>query len=108
MSESTVSQSQDGEEWGTGLVAFVQGSAQQSQLREDLARLKRSDAQVLAGGLTTAAEWCEVNLPPQVLLVDLDGEKWPLTGLEALMAMCGPLTRIVALGQGQDICSSWV
>lgn len=103
MSESTVSSSQDGEEWGTGLVAFVQGSDRQVQLREDLARLKRPDVQVLAGGLNAATQWCEVNLPPQVLLVDLDDEPWPLPGLEALMAMCGPLTRVVALGQGQDI-----
>lgn len=103
MSEATNSAQQEGEEWGTGLVAFIQGSGPQSQLREDLARLKRSDAQVLAGGLSAAAQWCEVNLPPQVLLVDLDGEAWPLPALESLMAMCGPQTRIIALGQGQDI-----
>lgn len=103
MSDATVSPAQEAEEGSAGLAAFVQDADQQTQLREDLARLRRPGTHVHTGGLAAASQWCELNLPPQILLVDLDGEPWPLPGMEALLAMCGPATRVIALGKTQDV-----
>lgn len=101
MSDATLSAAQDNEQWGAGLVAFVQHDA--NTLRDNLTRLRRQDVQVHSGGIQAASRWCELNLPPQVLLVDLDDEALPLPEMETLLAICGPTTRVIALGQAQDI-----
>lgn len=103
MSDMTVSSVTGGDERRPALAGFVRDEPEALLLRDSLARLKRPDAPVMAGGVAAARQWCELNLPPQILLVDLDGEAWPLPALEALLAIGGPTCRLIATGSAQDV-----
>lgn len=93
----------DNEELRVPLVAFVHAGDDAAELCDQLTRLKHQDVPVMAGGIAAARKWCEQNVPPRVLLVDLEGANWPLPELEALLGICGPTTQAIATGKEQDV-----
>ncbi len=103
MSDPMASFTRDSEDQRTGLVAFVESAAEANILHDYLNRLKRMPATVEPGGIVAARAWCELNLPPHILIVDLDGERWPLPALTALLALCGPTCQVIVTGSSQDV-----
>lgn len=103
MSDSTATFTRDSEERRAELAAFVHSAAEADTLRDHLGRLKRDSVTVMPGGLAVAQQWCELNLPPRILLADLDDEHWPLPMLTALLALCGPTTQVIVTGSSQDV-----
>ncbi|WP_308560660.1 hypothetical protein [uncultured Klebsiella sp.] len=103
MSDVMVSSGTGSDERQPAFAAFVHSDSEARGLRDALARLKHPDAPVQPGGIAAAKTWCELNLPPRILLVDLDGEAWPLPALETLLAICGPGCQVIATGAVQDI-----
>ncbi|MGE0973136.1 hypothetical protein ACQFN5_28340 (plasmid) [Klebsiella sp. WOUb02] len=103
MSDLMVSSGVSSEERQPVLAAFVHSESEAVMQRDALSRLKYAETPVQSGGITAAITWCELNLPPKVLLVDLEGEQWPLPALESLMAICGPTCQVIATGNVQDV-----
>ncbi|MCW2475141.1 hypothetical protein [Candidatus Symbiopectobacterium sp. NZEC151] len=93
----------DGEALAQPLVAFVHDAREAADVSDLLSRLNQHAVPVLSGGIAGARQWCELNLPPRILLVDLDDTHWPLPALEELLGVCGPTTQVVAAGKAQDI-----
>lgn len=100
MSEMTLV---DGEEPSAPLAAFVRAGDDVADLCDQFTRLKQQHVPVMAGGIAAARAWCEQNVPPQILLVDLEDTHWPLPELEALLGICGPATQVIATGKAQDV-----
>lgn len=100
MSDITLNES---EELAQPLVAFVQDASEVSDLGDLFSRLKQPQVPVMAGGIAAARQWCELNVPPRILLVDLEGSHWPLPALEELLSVCGPTSQVIAAGREQDI-----
>ncbi|MCV9878662.1 hypothetical protein [Brenneria izbisi] len=100
MSEMTLV---DNEELAAPLAAFVHAAEEIAELGDQFTRLKQQDVPVMAGGVAAARKWCELNIPPRILLVDLQGARWPLPELEALLSICGPTTQVIATGKEQDV-----
>lgn len=67
----------DGEALAQPLVAFVHDAREAADVRDLLSRLNQQDVPVLSGGIADARQWCELNVPPRILLVDLDDTHWP-------------------------------
>lgn len=100
MSEMNLSES---EELAQPLVAFVHDERDLSDVSDLLTRLKQPSVPVMVGGIAAARQWCELNVPPRILLVDLEGSHWPLPALEELLSICGPTSQVIAAGKVQDI-----
>lgn len=103
MSDIKVSSGASSEPRGPLIAAFCQSEGEAVALRDALSRLKYVEPPVAGGGISGARGWCELNLPPSILIVDLDGELWPLPSLEALLAICGPECQVIATGSAQDV-----
>ncbi|WP_300002987.1 hypothetical protein [uncultured Cedecea sp.] len=103
MSDVKVSSGTGGEEQGLLIAAFTFSEPDAVALRDSLTRLKYPEAPVERGGLNAARTWCELNLPPQMLIVDIEAEPWPLPALEALLAICGPECQVIVTGNAQDV-----
>lgn len=103
MSDVKVSSAVASEERGPVIAAFSHSEGEAVALRDALTRLKYVEPPVASGGIAAAQTWCELNLPPQILIVDLEGTPWPLPSLESLLAICGPECQVIALGNTQDV-----
>lgn len=85
-----------------GLVAFV--AAEDYMHTADLfARLQRGTVTLERGGGKKAKEWLAGHCLPKIMLVDLAGEAYPQQSIVELSEICGPGTRIIALGEVQDV-----
>lgn len=93
----------DGEELALPLVAFANDARDVADISDLFTRLKQPDVPVMSGGITAARQWCELNVPPRILLVDLEAEHWPLPALEELLSVCGPTSQVIAIGKEQDV-----
>ncbi|MEL0580348.1 hypothetical protein AACK17_17625 [Pectobacterium punjabense] len=93
----------DGEELALPLVAFANDVRDVADISDLFTRLKQPDVPVMPGGITAARQWCELNVPPHILLVDLEGAHWPLPALEELLSVCGPTSQVIATGKEQDV-----
>ncbi|GKW16369.1 fimbriae assembly protein [Pectobacterium carotovorum subsp. carotovorum] len=93
----------DGEELALPLVAFAHDVRDVADIGDLFTRLKQPDVPVMSGGIAAARQWCELNVPPRILLVDLEGAHWPLPALEELLSVCGPTSQVIATGKEQDV-----
>ncbi|AFI88906.1 hypothetical protein EXT68_12315 [Pectobacterium parmentieri] len=93
----------DSDELALPLVAFANDVRDVADISDLFTRLKQPDVPVMPGGITAARQWCELNVPPHVLLVDLEGTHWPLPALEELLSVCGPTSQVIATGKEQDV-----
>lgn len=84
------------------LVAFV-AEPERTALADMLSRLQREPQALLPGGVTEALAWAAGNVLPGMLLVDLAGQAHPLQAMAELAAAYGPATRIIAVGDSQDV-----
>ncbi|MEI7349295.1 hypothetical protein WCU98_05630 [Pectobacterium parmentieri] len=93
----------DSDELALPLVTFANDVRDVADISDLFTRLKQPDVPVMPGGITAARQWCELNVPPHVLLVDLEGTHWPLPALEELLSVCGPTSQVIATGKEQDV-----
>jgi len=61
------------------------------------------ESQILKGGLDDAVEALSDIVTPQFLIVDLSNYSDPMAGIVALAGVCEPDTRVIALGDVNDI-----
>ncbi len=84
------------------LVAFV-AAPEYAALGDLLQRLQRVPQALQVGGVSEALAWAASNVLPGMLLVDLAAEAHPLQAMAELAAAYGPATRIIAVGDAQDV-----
>lgn len=87
----------------TNLMLFAASSEEAARFTEHLQRLGQEASQARAGGIAAAIAWSRDNPPPQVLVVDIDGDAMPLQSLAELGEVCDPACHIVAIGSKQDV-----
>jgi pilus assembly protein CpaE len=87
----------------TNLMLFAASSEETARFAEQLQRLGQEASQARAGGIAAAIAWSRENPPPQVLVVDIDGDAMPLQSLAELGEVCDPACHIVAIGSKQDV-----
>lgn len=87
----------------TNLMLFAASSEETARFAEQLQRLGQEASQARAGGIAAAIAWSRDNPPPQVLVVDIDGDAMPLQSLAELGEVCDPACHIVAIGSKQDV-----
>ncbi|VXD00670.1 Pilus assembly protein CpaE [Pseudomonas sp. 8Z] len=87
----------------SNLMLFAATSEEAGRFGEQLQRLGQDASLACAGGIAAAIAWSRNNPPPQVLLVDIDGDAMPLQSLAELGAVCDPACHIVAIGSKQDV-----
>lgn len=85
------------------LILFAASSEEAARFAEQLQRLGQEASQARAGGIAAAIAWSRDNPPPQVLVVDIDGDAMPLQSLAELGEVCDPACHIVAIGSKQDV-----
>lgn len=87
----------------TNLMLFAASSEETARFAEQLQRLGQEASLARTGGIAAAIAWSRDNPPPQVLVVDIDGDAMPLQSLAELGEVCDPACHIVAIGSKQDI-----
>lgn len=87
----------------TNLMLFAASNEETARFAEQLQRLGQEASQARAGGIAAAIAWSRDNPPPQVLVVDIDGDAMPLQSLAELGEVCDPACHIVAIGSKQDV-----
>ncbi|GFM81753.1 pilus assembly protein CpaE [Pseudomonas cichorii] len=83
-------------------VLFAASTADQRSFAEQLQRLGQPEALVLSGGIEAAKAWC-AEQRASLLLVDLDGEQFPLQAISELSSLCDPGCAILAIGSQQNV-----
>ncbi len=58
---------------------------------------------VRTGGADFFAKLLETDAPPKLALVDLDAQEQPVQVAARLVSLCGPATRLIALGSANDV-----
>lgn len=87
----------------SSLMLFAASAADAERFSEQLVRLGQDASQASAGGIAAAIAWSRDNPPPQVLIVDIDGDAMPLQSLAELGEVCDPACHIVVIGSKQDV-----
>ena len=82
------------------LMAFVDGESEQV-LQEAAVLLGR--CVIMRGGIRKATEYLTEQRSPHLLIVDISGINAPLSEIHALADVCEPGTKVVALGDHNDI-----
>ncbi len=84
-------------------LAFVADAASEGVLRETVSEAGPEGIEVRRGGIAAATQYLGRNPGPAVLLVDLAGIDQPLTALDALAQVVEPDTKVLVVGDREDI-----
>ena len=84
-------------------MAFVTDEDSLALLRDWAVRQGFPAATAQHGGPEMFANMLETSAPPQMAVVDIDGHDDPVIVIARLIHLCGPETRIVALGSANDV-----
>ncbi|MGK7864842.1 AAA family ATPase [Falsiroseomonas sp. E2-1-a4] len=82
--------------------AYVSDDATDAALRGGLSEFLGS-LQIRRGGIRAAAKVMEQTISPRVLIVDVSGVDDQLGELDALAAVCAPDTKVLVIGERQDL-----
>lgn len=85
------------------LIAWLGDAKSEQVLREALLEGGAESVDVRRGGIAEATRQLGRGASPMVLIVDIAGEDQPLTALEALAQVCEPDTRVLVVGDREDI-----
>ncbi len=85
------------------MLAFATDAETEAVLRDALTAELADGAEVRRGGIEEAARTLERNPSPHVLLVDISGNKQPLTALAELSQLVEPDVRVLAIGDREDL-----
>lgn len=99
MNDTTLSSHTD----SSTLMLFAASAEDAGRFGEQLLRLGLDAGLARAGGIAAAITWSRDNAPPQVLIVDIDGDPLPLQSLAELGELCDPACHIVVIGSKQDV-----
>jgi pilus assembly protein CpaE len=84
-------------------LALVRDDITRENLRQVAAQLGWSKVMVRTGGVAEAEALLAAGPAPAVLLVDVSGSVDPATALDGLADVCPPETRVVAIGDLNDV-----
>ncbi|CAM3758832.1 hypothetical protein VA7868_03163 [Vibrio aerogenes CECT 7868] len=70
---------------------------------DDFRRLDLNTDHVIAGDITQAIGWVKAHPVPSAMIVDIDGEAFPMEMLSDLYAVCGPTCKIITLGSAVNL-----
>ncbi|MBE7210178.1 MAG: hypothetical protein INR65_04100 [Gluconacetobacter diazotrophicus] len=84
-------------------LAFIADADTEAALREGLAQASPDALDVRRGGVKAAMATLRRSATPQVLVVDVGGEKHPLTALERLSEVLEPDVTVLVIGDAQDL-----
>jgi len=82
--------------------AYVIDDETDAALRGGLSEFLGS-LQVRRGGIRAAAKAMEKHISPRVLIVDVSGVSDPVRELDALASVCAPDTKVLVIGDRQDL-----
>lgn len=85
------------------LIAWLADARSEQVLREALLEGGAESADVRRGDIAEATRQLGRGASPLVLIVDIAGHDQPLTALEALAQVCEPDTRVLVVGDREDI-----
>jgi pilus assembly protein CpaE len=109
MSEATAAPTQarpgpttDGPSGRRSFIAFVSDNASEDVLRSGLAELVATPV-VRQGGIRAAAKAFEKEESPRILLVDVSSSNDPVAELDSLASVCAPDTKVLVIGERNDI-----
>jgi pilus assembly protein CpaE len=85
------------------LLASVADDVTRETVKSVLAQMGWHNAQCREGGAEAALEYIKSDGVPSLLLVDISGSDDPLDVMEALLAVCGGDTKVVAIGLENDV-----
>ena len=82
--------------------AYVVDEATDSALRGGLSEFLGS-LQIRRGGIRAAAKAMGGQMSPRVLIVDVSDVPDPIAALDSLAAVCAPDTKVLIIGERQDL-----
>ena len=82
--------------------AYVVDEATDAALRGGLSEFLGS-LQIRRGGIRAAAKAMESQMSPRVLIVDVSDVPDPVAALDRLAAVCAPDTKVLVIGERQDL-----
>ncbi|NPD69966.1 pilus assembly protein [Lichenicola cladoniae] len=85
------------------LMAFIGDGETEAALREGLADLPVERIDIRRGGIKAAIAALRKTATPHVLIVDVGGEKHPLTALGHLSEVVEPDVRVLVIGDAHDV-----
>jgi pilus assembly protein CpaE len=85
------------------LLASVADDVTRETVKAVLAQLGWQNAKCREGGAEAALDFIKADGVPALLLVDISGSADPLDAIEALIAVCGGDTKLVAIGLENDV-----
>jgi pilus assembly protein CpaE len=90
-------------ELSPAFLAVVADAVTRDTVRDVAARFGWTQGPVRDGGVMTAREILQNGPAPGVLLVDVSGVDDVLAAMDALADVCEPHTRVIAIGQANDV-----
>lgn len=84
-------------------MGFVTDEASSVAVRAWASRQGWPEATVQFGGPDLLADMLEQAAPPKLVLIDIDGHNDPFGVCSRLIDLCGPATRLIAVGSANDI-----
>lgn len=85
------------------LAAYAHSPDLARQLSEVGVQLAGCQQQVSSGGIAAAVSRCKARRSPELLVIDISDEAQPLQALDQLANYCEAHTRVIVLGQHNDI-----
>ena len=85
------------------LVAFITNAESEAAVREGLADAAREGIDVRRGGIRAAVAALQRMPTPRVLIVDIGGERHPLTELADLAEVVEPDVQVLVIGDATDL-----
>lgn len=82
--------------------AYVADEATDSALRGGLSEFL-GNLQIRRGGIRAAAKAMGSQMSPRVLIVDVSDVPDPIAALDSLAAVCSPDTKVIVIGERQDL-----
>ena len=85
------------------LLAAVADDVTRETIKSALVQLGWQNAHCREGGALAALDFIKADGIPSLLLVDISGSDDPLDAIEALIAVCGADTKLIAIGLENDV-----
>ncbi len=87
----------------TEFMAFVTDDTSTATLKEWAERQGFPASTIQHGGADLFTTMLESDAPPRLAFVDIDGQEQPVQIAARLVSLCGPASRLIAVGTANDV-----